>query len=71
MNSITIRLPESLFNDLKNLSRAEQRAVSEIVRDSLRRHVAIQKFRALRDKAMPYAESQGFLTDDDVFRALS
>ena len=71
MTTLTIRLPEQLRTDLKKLSRQEHRAVSDIVRDSLRRHVAVQQFRALRRKSLPFAEAQGLVTDEDVFRALS
>ncbi len=51
--------------------RQEHKAVSDIVRDSLRRHVAVQQFRSLRRKILPFAEAHGLVTDEDVFRALS
>ena len=56
MTTLTIRLPEQLRSDLKKLSREEHKAVSDIVRDSLRRHVAVQQFRSLRRKILPFAE---------------
>ena len=71
MTTLTIRLPEQLQSDLKKLSRKEHKPVSDIVRESLRRHVAVQQFRALRRKILPFAEAQGLLTDEDVFKALS
>ena len=52
------------------MSRRENKAVSDIVRESIRRHVALERFRAQRSKVLPFAEAQGILTDDDVFRAL-
>ena len=70
MTTLTIRIPESLRKDLKSLSRSENKAVSDIVRESIRRHVAVERFRALRRKVLPFAEAQGILTDEDVFRAL-
>ena len=45
--------------------------MSEIVRDSLRRYIVAQRFQALRKKTLPFAEAQGYLTDDDVFKAIS
>jgi hypothetical protein len=42
-----------------------------VVRESLRRYLAAERFRALRKKTLPFAEAQGFLTDDDVFKAIS
>ena len=71
MTTLTIRLPEQLRADLNQVSRQEHKPVSDIVRESLRRHVAVQQFRALRRKVLPFAEAQGLLTDEDVFRALS
>ncbi|MBN1268505.1 MAG: ribbon-helix-helix protein, CopG family [Kiritimatiellae bacterium] len=71
MTTLTIRLPEQLKAELDELSREENKAVSDIVRESLRRYVAIEKFRAVRRKILPFAEAQGLLTDDDIFKALS
>lgn len=71
MTTLTIRLPEKLKTDLDQISREENKAVSDIVRESLRRYIAIEKFRSVRRKVLPFAEAQGLLTDEDVFRALS
>ncbi len=43
----------------------------ELVRDSLKRYLAVERFRALRGKVLPFAEAQGFLADEDVFKAIS
>jgi len=45
--------------------------VSDIVRESLRRYIAAERFRAIRRKTLPFSEAQGLLTDEDVFKALS
>ena len=71
MTTLTIRLPEDLKTDLDEISRAENKAISDIVRESLRRYIAIEKFRSVRRKILPFAEAQGLLTDDDIFKALS
>ena len=71
MNTLTIRLPEALKADLQAISQAENKPVSDIVRESLRRYVAIAKFRSLRRRVLPFAEAQGLVTDEDVFEALS
>ena len=71
MTTLTIRLPDDLRSELDKISRAENKAVSDIVRESLRRYVAVERFRAIRRKVLPFAEAQGLLTDDDVFKALS
>ncbi len=72
MNStITIRIPDDLRKDLDELSKTEHKPVSDLARDSLRRYVAIYKFRKLRNKILPLAEAQGILTDEDVFKLIS
>ena len=71
MTTLTIRLPEAMKTALDEISRDENRAVSDIVRESLRRYIAVERFRAVRKKILPFAESQGILTDEDVFRMLS
>ena len=71
MNTLTIRLPEDLKDDLQKLSEEQSKPVSDIVRESIRRYVAVEKFHALRKKVLPFAEAQGFLTDEDVFKAIS
>jgi predicted transcriptional regulator len=71
MNTLTIRLPDELRDDLQKLSEEQSKPVSDIVRESIRRYVAVEKFRSLRKKVLPFAEAQGYLTDDDVFEAIS
>ena len=71
MNTLTIRLPDDLRADLQKLSKEQNKPVSDIVRESIRRYVAVERFRALRKKTLPFAEAQGFLTDEDVLRAIS
>jgi predicted transcriptional regulator len=71
METLTIRLPDDLKNDLQKLSEELSKPVSDIVRESIRRYVAVERFRALRKKTLPFAEAQGYLTDEDVFQAIS
>lgn len=71
MTTLTIRLPEALKTELDEISREEHKVLSDIVRESLRRYVAIEKFRSVRRKMLPFAEAQGLLTDEDIFKALS
>lgn len=70
MTTLTIQVPENLKADLVKLSRLQRRAMSDIVREVLRRHVATERFRQTRKLVLPFAEAQGLLTDEDVLRAL-
>ena len=71
MGTITIRLSEKLEHELTRLAKRTGRAKSELVREALRKQLAIERFRELRRQAMPYAEAAGYLTDEDVFRDVS
>jgi len=70
MNSLTIRLPNDLKADLQKFGREQDKAVSGVVRESIRRYGAVEKFRATGQKVLPFAESQGFLTDEDILEAI-
>ena len=69
--TLTIRIPEEIRNDLEELSKTERIPISELVRKSIKKYVVIQHFRRLRDKVLPFAEAQGLLTDEDIFKTLS
>jgi len=71
MSTLTIRLTKALRRDLEKLGQQRQLPLSDLVRDSIRRYIVAEQFRALREKTMPFAERQGFLTDEDVFKAVS
>ncbi|MFA6291148.1 MAG: ribbon-helix-helix protein, CopG family [Victivallales bacterium] len=71
MTTLTIRLSDSLKSELDQLSQLEHKAASDIVRESLRRYIATEKFRSIRKKILPFAEAQGLLTDEDIFKTLS
>jgi len=68
--TITVRLPEDIRSSLQIISKEEQKPVSDIVRESIRRYVSVYQFRRLSKKVLPFAEAQGLLTDEDVFKAL-
>ena len=69
--TLTIRIPDNLKRELEKLSKTEEKPISDLVRDSLRRYVAIHRFRQLRNMVLPFAEAQGILTDEDVFKLVA
>ena len=71
MTTLTIRLPDEMKSVLDEVGREEHKAVSDLVRESLRNYIAVKRFRAVRRKILPFAEAQGLLTDEDIFKALS
>ncbi len=71
MSTVTVRIPDELRRELEKFCRQEKRALSDIVRESIRRYVAVERFRKLRVKALPFAEAEGYLTDEDIFKVVS
>ena len=67
---ITIRLPDDLRKALEDISKKENIPLSDIVRESIRKYISIHRFRQLRCKVLPFAEAQGLLTDEDIFKDL-
>ena len=69
--TLNVRIPAELKRQLDALSRRQHRPSSEVVRESLRRYIASEQIAALRKTTAPLAEAQGFITDEDVFKAVS
>lgn len=69
--TLTIRLDEELQRELDRACAATGRTRSDLARDALRRQLALLRFRALRARALPYAEAAGLLTDEDIFHQVS
>ncbi len=68
---LTVRLPDDLRKELQQISASEAKPISDLVRESIQRYVSIYNFRKLRNTILPFAEAQGILTDEDVFRSIS
>jgi len=71
MRTLTIRLDPKLEKALARIATATGQTKSEIARAALRRQVAVARFRELRRQTLPFAEAQGIVTDEDVFRIIS
>ena len=71
MATVTIRLDSKLQRELDRMCKRLVTTRSELVRDALRRQLALLQFDEARRRLMPYAEAQGYLTDEDVFRDVS
>ena len=70
-NVVTIRLDRNLAARLARISKRLGRTRSDVVREALRRQLALLQFEDLRRRLAPFAEAQGYLTDEDVFRDVS
>jgi predicted transcriptional regulator len=70
-SALTIRLDPDLERQLNRLARKSGRSRSDIARDALRRQLAVLQFEQVRRQVMPFAEARGYLTDEDIFKAIS
>lgn len=71
MSVLTIRIDRDLEREIEKAALRHGRSKSAFVRDALRRQLALERLDALRQRIMPFAESRGYLTDEDVFRDVS
>lgn len=71
MSTLTIRLDSKLDKELARIAKRTGKSKSQIAREALARQVAVVRFRRLRAKTLPFAEAQGLLTDEDIFRVVS
>jgi predicted transcriptional regulator len=69
--TITIRVDAETERMLKRVVKLTGRTRSEITREALRRQLSLDLFEQLRRRVAPFAEAQGLLTDDDIFKTLS
>jgi predicted transcriptional regulator len=71
MSAVTIRLDSKLRRELDRLCRRLGRTRSEVVRDAVRRQIALLRFDEGQRRLIPYGEAAGYLTDKGVFRDVS
>ena len=69
--TVAVSLPADLTARLDVVAKEEGTSRSEVVRDALRRYLALRQFQKVRESVIPYAEAAGVLTDEDVFRQMS
>jgi len=70
-SAVTIRLDSDLQGLLDKVCKQSGRTRSDVVRDALKRQLSIIRFEQLRRQVLPFAEARGYLTDEDVNRAVS
>jgi metal-responsive CopG/Arc/MetJ family transcriptional regulator len=69
--TLTVSLPKEINAGLSSLVKRSGKSRSQVVQEALRRQIAIERFRDLREKIVPKGSRAGFHTDDDVFKVIS
>jgi len=67
----TVSLPKEIARELEALVKRSGKSRNQVVEDAVRRQVAIERFRGLRERLISKARKAGFHTDEDVFAAIS
>lgn len=70
MTSLRITISDNMYRQLQELCDRQHQSLEDTVRELIRRRLAVERFRRLRRKGLPFAEAQGILTDEDVFEAI-
>jgi predicted transcriptional regulator len=70
-SAVTIRLEPELQKLLDQVCKQSGRTRSDVLREALLRQLSIIRFEQLRRQVMPFAEARGYLTDEDVNKAIS
>lgn len=68
---LSVSLPKKLATDLDVLSKETGRNKSDIVKESLAEFLWENRFRRMKKRLQNKAKAVGFVTDDDVFKAIS
>ena len=70
MSTLTLRVPEDLYEALERQSTALGISKSDLAREALRGYLRVAEFRTLRTKLVARAQAGGINTDEDVFDVL-
>lgn len=68
---LTLRIDDELLALLDRVRGSSGRTRSDLARDALRRQLTLEAFETLRRETLRHASREGFVTDEDVFSAVS
>ena len=68
---ISVSFSEEMADELEKMAKSKGRTKSSLIKEALRAYLWEEKFKEVKKKIVTKAKSKGFVTDDDVFRAVS
>jgi predicted transcriptional regulator len=72
MNSVlSVRMDEEVKQMLDTFAEKSKTGKNEIINKALRHYIYLQEVKYVRKELRPYAEAQGFHTEDDLFESIS
>jgi predicted transcriptional regulator len=70
-NIFSIRMDEEVKQMLDAFAKKSKIGKSEIINKALRHYIYLQEVENVSKELRPYAEAQGFHTEDDLFDSIS
>jgi len=68
---VSVSFPRELASELNRLAKRSGRTRSELIQEALRAYLWDERFRKIVKSARAKAKKRGFVTDEDVFKAIS
>ncbi len=68
---LSVSLPDKMAAELDALAKETGRNKSDIVKESLGEFLWENRFRRMKKRLSPNAKAAGYVTDDDIFKAIS
>jgi metal-responsive CopG/Arc/MetJ family transcriptional regulator len=68
---LSVSLPEKMSVELDIIAKETGRNKSDIVKESLGEFLWEKRFRNMKKRLTTKAKAAGFVTDDDIFKAIS
>ena len=68
---LSISLPEKISSELDDFAKSTGRNKRDIVKESISQYLWETKYKAVRKALGAKAKKAGFVTDEDIFKAVS
>jgi metal-responsive CopG/Arc/MetJ family transcriptional regulator len=68
---VSVSFSEEMADELEKMAKSKGRTKSSLIKEALRAYLWEEKFKEVKKKIVSKAKDKGFVTDDDVFRAVS
>jgi len=69
--TIPVTLPDAVAADITAFSTEDGVSAGDLIRRAVEAYVSDRRFHEIRARIKPQAAANGFITDEDVFRAVS
>lgn len=70
-STVTLRIPKKMRDELEGLCEDKGVQLSDVVRESLRRIIALHRFDVVRAKALSITDRKRIYSDEEILRIRS